>query len=49
VTVPCGFSRLGLPIGIQISGPRLGELPALALAHGYEQVAGWRDARPPLA
>ena len=49
VTVPCGFARLGLPIGIQISGPRLGEAQILALAHAYEQVSGWRDAIPPLA
>jgi len=49
VTVPCGFSRLGLPIGIQISGPRLGEMPVLALAHAYEQASSWRDAIPPLA
>ncbi len=49
VTVPCGFSRLGLPIGIQISGPRLGEVPVLALAHAYEQVTAWRAVRPPLA
>jgi aspartyl-tRNA(Asn)/glutamyl-tRNA(Gln) amidotransferase subunit A len=49
ITVPCGFTRLGLPIGVQISGPRLGEVPMLALAHAYQQATGWRDERPPLA
>ena len=49
ITVPCGFTRLGLPIGIQISGPRLGELPVLAVAHAYEQATGWGAQKPPLA
>lgn len=49
ISVPCGFSRSGLPIGIQISGPRLGEISVLALAHAYEQATGWHDRRPPLA
>ena len=30
ISVPCGFSRSGLPIGLQISGPPLGELSVLA-------------------
>src|SRR5690606_14953670 len=38
ISVPCGFSRSGLPIGLQISGPRFGELDVLTLAHAYEQV-----------
>jgi aspartyl-tRNA(Asn)/glutamyl-tRNA(Gln) amidotransferase subunit A len=49
ISIPCGFSRLGLPIGIQISGPRLGELPMLSLAHAYEQATRWRLDLPPLA
>ena len=48
ISVPCGFSRSGLPIGIQISGPRLGEISVLALAHAYEQATEWHDRRPPL-
>ena len=49
ISVPCGFSREGLPIGIQISGPRLGETEVFALAHAYEQATDWHDRRPPLA
>lgn len=49
ISVPCGFSGSGLPIGLQISGPRLGELSVLALAHAYEQATGWHIARPSLA
>jgi len=41
ISVPCGFSRAGLPIGLQITGPRLAEAPVLALAHAYEQATEW--------
>jgi len=41
ITVPCGFSRSGLPIGVQISGPRLGEPVVLAVARAYEQATEW--------
>ena len=49
ISVPCGFSRTGLPIGLQISGPHLGEMHVLALADAYERSAGWRGRKPPLA
>lgn len=49
ITVPCGFSRLGLPIGLQISGPSLGESAVLAVAHAFEQATRWRFEQPPLA
>ncbi len=49
ISVPCGFSRAGLPIGMQIIGPRLGETTVLALAHAYEQAAGWHRREPPIA
>jgi aspartyl-tRNA(Asn)/glutamyl-tRNA(Gln) amidotransferase subunit A len=49
ISVPCGFSRSGLPIGIQISGPRLGEISVLALAHAYEQATEWHKHEPPIA
>ena len=48
ISIPCGFSRDGLPIGIQISGPHLGEADVLALAHAFEQVTDWNDRLPPL-
>jgi aspartyl-tRNA(Asn)/glutamyl-tRNA(Gln) amidotransferase subunit A len=49
ISVPCGFTRGGLPIGLQIVGPRLGEAAVLALAHAYEQATGWHRREPPLA
>ena len=35
ISIPCGFTRSGLPIGLQISGPPFGEFIVLALAHAY--------------
>lgn len=46
ISVPCGFTRAGLPIGLQISGPRLGEARVLALAHAYEQATEWYRREP---
>lgn len=48
ISVPCGFTRGGLPIGLQISGPPLGEAPVLALAHAYEQATEWHLREPSL-
>jgi aspartyl-tRNA(Asn)/glutamyl-tRNA(Gln) amidotransferase subunit A len=48
ISVPCGFSRSGLPIGLEISGPRLGEPTVLALAHEYEQATEWHRRTPPV-
>jgi aspartyl-tRNA(Asn)/glutamyl-tRNA(Gln) amidotransferase subunit A len=47
ISVPCGFSRSGLPIGLEISGPRLGEPLVLALAHAYERATEWHRRTPP--
>ena len=48
ITVPCGFSREGLPIGLQLCGRALGEVDVLALAHAYEQATEWHERTPPL-
>ena len=49
ITVPCGFSKSGLPIGLQISGPNLGEVNVLALAHAYQEATDWHNRlQPPL-
>jgi aspartyl-tRNA(Asn)/glutamyl-tRNA(Gln) amidotransferase subunit A len=44
VSVPCGFAKNGLPIGLQIVGPPWGEETVLRLAHAFEQAtaAGMR-------
>ncbi len=46
ISIPCGFSRTGLPIGLQISGPHLGEPQVLALAHAFEQATEWHRRSP---
>jgi aspartyl-tRNA(Asn)/glutamyl-tRNA(Gln) amidotransferase subunit A len=48
ISVPCGFTSSGLPIGFQISGPRFGEAKILALAHAYERATNWHTERPML-
>jgi aspartyl-tRNA(Asn)/glutamyl-tRNA(Gln) amidotransferase subunit A len=48
ISVPCGFTRAGLPIGVQITGPRLGEAHVYALAHAYEQATDWHKREPTL-
>lgn len=49
LSIPCGFTKTGLPIGLQIVGPHFGEARVLALAHAYEQATPWHTRRPPLA
>ncbi len=48
ISIPCGFSKDGLPIGLQISGPHFAEIDVLALAHAYEQATEWHKRVPPL-
>lgn len=49
VTVPAGFTSEGLPVGMQISGPRGSDARVLALAHAFEQATGWHQRHPPIA
>ena len=35
ISIPCGFTRAGLPIGLQISGPHFGEASLLSFAHAF--------------
>lgn len=46
VSVPCGFSRNGLPIGLQLVGRPFEEATLLRVAHVYEQRAGWHKQHP---
>ncbi|MEN9206831.1 MAG: Asp-tRNA(Asn)/Glu-tRNA(Gln) amidotransferase subunit GatA [Gloeomargarita sp. GMQP_bins_120] len=48
ISVPCGFSAEGLPIGLQIIGPVLQETRLLQIAHAYEQSTPWHRQVPPL-
>ncbi len=49
ISVPCGFSSQGLPIGLQIGGRPIGEEMVLKAAHAYEQSTPWHTVRPPAA
>jgi aspartyl-tRNA(Asn)/glutamyl-tRNA(Gln) amidotransferase subunit A len=49
VTVPCGFSPEGLPIGLQIAAAPWRELDCLRVAHAYQQVTEWHLRRPPVS
>ncbi len=46
MSVPCGFSALGLPIGMQIVGGLFREETVIQVAHAYERNAGWYKRRP---
>lgn len=41
ISVPCGFTQSGLPIGLQIAGPHWREDLVLRLAYAYEQATAW--------
>ena len=46
VSLPCGFTKSGLPIGLQIAGPPWREDLVLRLAHAYESATAWHERRP---
>jgi aspartyl-tRNA(Asn)/glutamyl-tRNA(Gln) amidotransferase subunit A len=48
ISVPCGFTSSGLPIGLQISGAPFAESTVLALAHAYERETEWHRRHPKL-
>jgi len=48
VSVPCGFTDDGLPVGLQIVGRPFDDLGVLQLAHACEQATGFSRQRPPL-
>ncbi len=49
VSIPCGFTSKGLPIGMQVTGPAGGEATVLRLAHAYEQATDWHKRKPSTA
>ena len=49
ISVPCGFTNSGLPIGLQISGAPFAEGTVLSLAHAYERETEWHKRRPKIA
>jgi aspartyl-tRNA(Asn)/glutamyl-tRNA(Gln) amidotransferase subunit A len=48
LSLPCGFTTDGLPIGLQIVGHAFDEAGILRIAQAYEQATDWQRRRPPL-
>ncbi|MBI5230005.1 MAG: Asp-tRNA(Asn)/Glu-tRNA(Gln) amidotransferase subunit GatA [Candidatus Magasanikbacteria bacterium] len=48
LSVSAGFTKVGLPVGLQIIGPRLNELEVLQLGYAYEQINKWFLKQPSL-
>jgi aspartyl-tRNA(Asn)/glutamyl-tRNA(Gln) amidotransferase subunit A len=48
ISIPCGLSE-GLPVGLQVIGPRLQDARVLRVAHAYEQSTAWHTQMPPSA
>jgi aspartyl-tRNA(Asn)/glutamyl-tRNA(Gln) amidotransferase subunit A len=46
IAIPCGFTRQGLPVGLQLIGPKWGEATLLAIAFAFEQATNWHTRRP---
>jgi len=49
MSVPCGFTSSGLPVGLQVLGPAFREDSMFRVAYAYEQATGWRKHQPVLA
>ena len=48
VSINCGFTSNGLPIGLQIGGSPFEEQTVLNVAYAYEQATDWHNRRPPI-
>ena len=49
ISIPCGFTSDGLPIGLQLIGQRWGETQLLAIALAYEEATDWHTRHPQLS
>ncbi len=48
ISIPCGFTQEGLPVGLQIMGRAFDEATILSLGHAYQGVTDWHKKTPPL-
>ncbi|MGQ9648965.1 MAG: Asp-tRNA(Asn)/Glu-tRNA(Gln) amidotransferase subunit GatA [Phycisphaerae bacterium] len=49
ISIPCGFSKAGLPIGLQLMGAHFAEDRLLRIAHEYQLRTDWHGRIPPIA
>jgi aspartyl-tRNA(Asn)/glutamyl-tRNA(Gln) amidotransferase subunit A len=49
MSIPCGFDRGGLPIGLQLQGDAFSEARILEVAHRFQQATDWHQRTPVLA
>lgn len=48
LSLPCGLSEQGLPLGLQLAGRPFDEATLFAVGHAYEQQTGWERQHPPV-
>jgi aspartyl-tRNA(Asn)/glutamyl-tRNA(Gln) amidotransferase subunit A len=48
LSLPCGFDRQGLPVGLQIIGRPFDEATVLRVGHTYQRLTDWHTRRPPI-
>ncbi|HSW44360.1 MAG TPA: Asp-tRNA(Asn)/Glu-tRNA(Gln) amidotransferase subunit GatA [Phycisphaerae bacterium] len=49
LSMPCGFTGSGLPVGLQLMAPHFGEQRLLRIAHEYQRRTDWHTRRPAIA
>jgi aspartyl-tRNA(Asn)/glutamyl-tRNA(Gln) amidotransferase subunit A len=47
-SIPCGWTKDGLPIGMMIVGKRFQDLTVLQVSQEFENISPWQDKRPSL-
>jgi len=48
LSLPCGLTPAGLPVGLQLAGRPFEDLTVLRAGHAYERATAWHSAKPPL-
>ena len=46
VSLPCGFTKSGLPIGLQLAGKKRSELSLFQASKAFEEIKPWHQNRP---
>ena len=46
VSLPCGFTKSGLPVGLQLAGKKKSELSLLQASKAFENINSWQQNRP---